>query len=111
MASDTPRIELAPNLAGRNIEAVTQLTDAVSEQWCGNMSLHVYVIPVHVMWLTFVVSAVHFNHHVVQFLLFQHIDSLEEKTKGHSRYSQSSSSFTIFLLKIDQILRCYSQTG
>lgn len=37
MASDIPRIALAPNLAGRNTEAVTQHTDAVSDHWCGNM--------------------------------------------------------------------------
>ena len=102
MASDTPRIELAPNLAGRN-------TTHGCSQWCGNMSLHIYAITVHVMWmrLTFVVSAIHFNHHVVQFVLLQHTDSLTEKKQN---VTHTINSVWPFLLKMEQILLCYSQT-
>lgn len=44
MASDTPRIELAPNLAGRNTEA--RHMDGARGHWCGNMSSHIWATTV-----------------------------------------------------------------
>lgn len=45
--------------------------DAAGTQWGRNMSVRIYAITPHEMrvGLTFVVSAVHFNHHIVQLLL------------------------------------------
>lgn len=77
IASDTPRIELAPNLAARHTEVVTHTTAAQDEcsqqqQPCNTSDA---------TRLTFVFSAVHLDHHVVQLLLLQHADSL---TEGHT---------------------------
>ena len=71
-ARDTPRIALAPNLAVRNNN--TGVKSAVRKHVITHTCRH------RTQGLTFVVSAVHFDHHVVQFLLLQHVDSLKENT-------------------------------
>lgn len=74
IASDTPRIELAPNLAGRQ-----QKWSHTTAVWCGNRR---DTKPK----LTFVFGAVHLDHQVVQLLLLQHADPL---TGGHTVLQQT----------------------
>lgn len=69
---------IGPKLSWRK-NKITWHMDAIT-----GAETHHYVIMLssNVMWirLTFVVSAVHFNHRVVQFLLLQHTDSLKRRS-------------------------------
>lgn len=96
MASDTPRIELAPNLAGRNTEAVTRNP-------CPLVQKRVTAHTVRLR-LTFVVSPVHFNHHVVQLLLLRHADSLKQNQNiAYTAVPPPPILFTTFPPKMDEI--------